>query len=321
MRSKGKLERKKRKTKQKRKKGNKKKEKEKREKQKNKTQGKPTTRLPRPPPSSSRHTSANLGGRPSSDSCSEGCRSAASRSSPPLAGSSQASPTRPLAHLIPRHKSLFRDTSLMDQQDAGTVWKHSSGDLHSRLKTRKILGVGETDNGDIHRSKISQVLGHNEHLYVKLPKGFWSAHVIMGAGVTMEAVLLLLAPSIASSLGVTPHLDEDATPAARVAGAALAGLCVFVWSLLGTSDKHYARTMLLSMITYHVLAVCVAGAAAFTEDDVDAVDEYRLAMVVALRAAMCLLCLAYFYSIAGYTPIRGQKPSGFPQSSCSRKEN
>ncbi|CAG7831129.1 unnamed protein product [Allacma fusca] len=32
--------------------------------------------------------------------------------------------------------------------------KHSSGDLHSRLKTRKILGVGETDNGDIHRSKI-----------------------------------------------------------------------------------------------------------------------------------------------------------------------
>nr|XP_027206812.1 uncharacterized protein LOC113800266 [Penaeus vannamei] len=168
---------------------------------------------------------------------------------------------------------------------------------------------------------ISQVLGHNEHLYVKLPKGFWSAHVIMGAGVTMEAVLLLLAPSIASSLGVTPHLDEDATPAARVAGAALAGLCVFVWSLLGTSDKHYARTMLLSMITYHVLAVCVAGAAAFTEDDVDAVDEYRLAMVVALRAAMCLLCLAYFYSIAGYTPIRGQKPSGFPQSSCSRKEN
>lgn len=199
--------------------------------------------------------------------------------------------------------------------------KHSSGDLHSRLKTRKILGVGETDNGDIHRSKISQVLGHNEHLYVKLPKGFWSAHVIMGAGVTMEAVLLLLAPSIASSLGVTPHLDEDATPAARVAGAALAGLCVFVWSLLGTSDKHYARTMLLSMITYHVLAVCVAGAAAFTEDDVDAVDEYRLAMVVALRAAMCLLCLAYFYSIAGYTPIRGQKPSGFPQSSCSRKEN
>ncbi|RXG53638.1 Tumor protein p53-inducible protein 11 [Armadillidium vulgare] len=30
--------------------------------------------------------------------------------------------------------------------------KHSSSDLLSRLKTRKILGVGETDNGDIHQS-------------------------------------------------------------------------------------------------------------------------------------------------------------------------
>ena len=33
--------------------------------------------------------------------------------------------------------------------------KHSSGDLHSRLKTRKLLGVGETDDGDVHRSKVS----------------------------------------------------------------------------------------------------------------------------------------------------------------------
>ena len=33
--------------------------------------------------------------------------------------------------------------------------KHSSGDLHSRLKTRKLLGVGETDDGDVHRSKVN----------------------------------------------------------------------------------------------------------------------------------------------------------------------
>lgn len=33
----------------------------------------------------------------------------------------------------------------------------SSGDLHSRLKTRKLLGVGETDDGDVHRSKVSNL--------------------------------------------------------------------------------------------------------------------------------------------------------------------
>ncbi|KAK8381807.1 hypothetical protein O3P69_015077 [Scylla paramamosain] len=219
--------------------------------------------------------------------------------------------------------------------------KHSSGDLHSRLKTRKILGVGETDNGDIHRSKISQVLGHNEHLYVKLPRGFWSAHVAMGVGVTLEAGLLLLTPGLASRLGLMPcgddDDDDDDTTASRVAGAALAGLCVFVWSLLGTSDKHYARTMLLSMLTYQILSICVTAGAALTQQEPTLVVEEeggaaegrdgeesllgsRLALFVGLRALMCLLCLAYFYSIAGYAPIRGTKPTGFRQPSHLQKD-
>ncbi|XP_068202480.1 tumor protein p53-inducible protein 11-like isoform X2 [Palaemon carinicauda] len=207
-------------------------------------------------------------------------------------------------------------------QDGSSVWKHSSGDLHSRLKTRKILGVGETDNGDIHRSKISQVLGHNEHLYVKLPRGFWSAHVVMGVTVTIEAALLLLTPSWAATVGVMPPFDDDdATSASRMAGAALAGLCVFVWSILGTSDKHYARTMLLSMLTYHVLAVCVTGAAAMTGDNAEGIKGNRLAAITGARATMCLLCLAYFYSIAGYTPIRGQRPMGYQQHCHINKEH
>lgn len=208
------------------------------------------------------------------------------------------------------------------QQDAGAVWKHSSGDLHSRLKTRKILGVGETDNGDVHRSKISQVLGHNEHLYVKLPRGFWTAHVLMGVGVSLEAVLLLLMPGLASRLGILPSVPEEATAAVRVAGAALAGLCVFVWSLLGTSDKHYARTMLLSMLTYCILSICVATASALThQKEGEGLFESQLAIIVGIRALMCLLCLAYYSSIAGYAPIRGQKPSGFRQPSHGPKEH
>ena len=35
--------------------------------------------------------------------------------------------------------------------------KHSQTDLVSRLKTRKILGVGgEDDDGEVHRSKVGQ---------------------------------------------------------------------------------------------------------------------------------------------------------------------
>ncbi|XP_067945520.1 uncharacterized protein [Watersipora subatra] len=54
-------------------------------------------------------------------------------------------------------KSLYTDKRDTLQK------KPSSADLQSRLKSRKLLGVGVTDDGlDIHRSKVSQILGHNE---------------------------------------------------------------------------------------------------------------------------------------------------------------
>ena len=41
--------------------------------------------------------------------------------------------------------------------------KHSQTDLVSRLKTRKILGVGgEDDDGEVHRSKVR--VGRGKHL-------------------------------------------------------------------------------------------------------------------------------------------------------------
>ncbi|CAL4058646.1 unnamed protein product, partial [Meganyctiphanes norvegica] len=189
--------------------------------------------------------------------------------------------------------------------------KHSSGDLHSRLKTRKILGVGETDNGDIHRSKISQVLGHNEHLYVKLPKGFWTWHMGVGAAVTLEAALLLLTPTVAPLLGLAPPLpaQETSTVHTRMAGAALAGLGVFIWSVLGTSDKHFARSMLLSVFTYHLLAAAITGLTTIMQDVEEGVSKVRVAVMCGLRVIVGLLCLCYFHKIAAFQPIRGQRSS------------
>uniref|UniRef100_A0A8C9MIX5 Tumor protein p53-inducible protein 11 n=1 Tax=Serinus canaria TaxID=9135 RepID=A0A8C9MIX5_SERCA len=54
--------------------------------------------------------------------------------------------------------------------------KHSQTDLVSRLKTRKILGVGgEDDDGEVHRSKISQVLGNEIKFAVREPLGLSAA--------------------------------------------------------------------------------------------------------------------------------------------------
>ncbi|CAF1303151.1 unnamed protein product [Didymodactylos carnosus] len=50
--------------------------------------------------------------------------------------------------------------------------KNSCGDLQSRLKVRKVLGVGKCgDDGDIYSSKISQILGHSDHLVYYTPNG------------------------------------------------------------------------------------------------------------------------------------------------------
>jgi hypothetical protein len=46
--------------------------------------------------------------------------------------------------------------------------KSSCGDLQSRLKVRKVLGVGDA-SGSLSSSKISQILGQSDHFIVKLP--------------------------------------------------------------------------------------------------------------------------------------------------------
>ncbi|XP_009571413.1 PREDICTED: tumor protein p53-inducible protein 11-like, partial [Fulmarus glacialis] len=73
--------------------------------------------------------------------------------------------------------------------------KHSQTDLVSRLKTRKILGVGGGgDDGagqQVHRSKISQVLGNEIKFAVREPLGLrvWQlVSAVMFSGVAIMAL-------------------------------------------------------------------------------------------------------------------------------------
>nr|XP_058924602.1 tumor protein p53-inducible protein 11 isoform X1 [Kogia breviceps] len=70
--------------------------------------------------------------------------------------------------------------------------KHSQTDLVSRLKTRKILGVGgEDDDGEVHRSKISQVLGNEMKFAVREPLGLrvWQfVSAVLFSGIAVMAL-------------------------------------------------------------------------------------------------------------------------------------
>lgn len=58
-----------------------------------------------------------------------------------------------------------RQDKMAAKQPPPLMKKHSQTDLVSRLKTRKILGVGgEDDDGEVHRSKVGHALGSSsEH--------------------------------------------------------------------------------------------------------------------------------------------------------------
>ncbi|KAK2712522.1 tumor protein p53-inducible protein 11-like [Artemia franciscana] len=138
--------------------------------------------------------------------------------------------------------------------------KNSTGDLLSRLKSRKMLGVGETENGEIHRSKISQLLGCNEHLYVKFPRGLsiwqWTNILFLSS----HGLSLMLAPKFGAaiaSLQLSPAPSSDELASHRLHGAALLGFSFLLWRFIETTDKTEARTTTASLGIYHALVLSV----------------------------------------------------------------
>ncbi|XP_064635854.1 tumor protein p53-inducible protein 11-like isoform X5 [Lineus longissimus] len=154
-----------------------------------------------------------------------------------------------------QHHSEFCFTSMNQLYRILFNRKHSSGDLHSRLKTRKLLGVGETDDGDVHRSKLSQILGHSENLYVKLPRGLRIWQVLVA---TMFSVVSLWALSFPSNLfNLTFETPEggNAILPVRLYGAALLSLSIVFWSTVQSVDRDVIRWALMASIVYFVIQI------------------------------------------------------------------
>ncbi|XP_076313242.1 tumor protein p53-inducible protein 11-like isoform X6 [Tachypleus tridentatus] len=186
--------------------------------------------------------------------------------------------------------------------------KHSSGDLHSRLKTRKILGVGETDNGDIHRSKISQVLGHNEHLFVKFPRGFQVWHLSVAIIFTLCGLMNLFLPDQWYDITLKHQVigDLNANLATRFYGITLLALAFVLWSFWGTYDKNIARVLLSAVALCHFLQLIAMILHTWNE------GELRLRRLLALVVRLILVSLnGYFYWALGRNPMGIRKSASF----------
>ncbi|MFH4984252.1 hypothetical protein AB6A40_010961 [Gnathostoma spinigerum] len=125
--------------------------------------------------------------------------------------------------------------------------KQSASDLQSRLKTRKLLGVGELvgDNGDIYRSKISQLLGINESLYVRLPRGLLIWNSLLTVYIYVTGAMCMFAPSLATYIEfgyATPPTDLFPF---RMYGAVMLTFGLLFRGLLALKDTRSEISVLL----------------------------------------------------------------------------
>ncbi|XP_041729538.2 tumor protein p53-inducible protein 11-like [Coregonus clupeaformis] len=122
--------------------------------------------------------------------------------------------------------------------------KHSQTDLVSRLKTRKILGVGgEDDDGEVHRSKISQMLGNQMRFGVREPIGLRIWILISAVLFTTIALIALVFPSQLYELVFELRTTRISI---RLYGGALLSVSLIMWKGLYTAEKAIIQWTLLT---------------------------------------------------------------------------
>uniref|UniRef100_A0A8C2F2I6 Tumor protein p53-inducible protein 11 n=1 Tax=Cyprinus carpio TaxID=7962 RepID=A0A8C2F2I6_CYPCA len=126
--------------------------------------------------------------------------------------------------------------------------KHSQTDLVSRLKSRKVLGVGgEDDDGEVHRSKISQMLGNEMKFAVREPIGLRLWLLISAVLFTSTSLMALAFPSQLYEI-----IFEITTSriSIRLYGGALLCISLILWNGLYTAEKVIIQWTLLTEACY-----------------------------------------------------------------------
>ncbi|KAE8606291.1 hypothetical protein XENTR_v10010664 [Xenopus tropicalis] len=175
--------------------------------------------------------------------------------------------------------------------------KHSQTDLVSRLKTRKILGVGgEDDDGEVHRSKISQVLGNEIKFAVREPLGLRLWQFLSAVIFTGIAVMALTFPDqlYAAVFDSGPVSSKTST---RLYGGALFSISLIIWNSMYTAEKVIIRWTLLTEACYLGIQLLVTA--------VTVIESGTPSLTTAAVLSICLLFAlisVYFYYQVGRRP-------------------
>ncbi|KAG5839147.1 hypothetical protein ANANG_G00201860 [Anguilla anguilla] len=181
--------------------------------------------------------------------------------------------------------------------------KHSQTDLISRLKTRKILGVGgEDDDGEVHRSKISQMLGNEIKFAVREPVGLrvWilvcpitgNAPFFFGSLFTSIAVMALVFPNQLYEVVFDKELSVTSI-SIRLYGGALLSISLIMWNGLYTAEKIVIQWTLLTEACYFAVQFLVTS---FTLVEIGSVSNAAILLLLS-RVLFLVVSLSYYYHL------------------------
>ncbi|XP_028842271.1 tumor protein p53-inducible protein 11b [Denticeps clupeoides] len=171
--------------------------------------------------------------------------------------------------------------------------KHSQTDLVSRLKSRKILGVGgEDDDGEVHRSKISQMLGNEIKFAVKEPVGLRLWILFSAVVFTVVALMALVFPN--QLYEVVFDAEQTVTSiSVRLYGGAVLSLSLIMWNGLYTAEKVIIQWTLLSEACYFAIQFFVTSV---TLVELGFLSNASILLLLS-RLLFLMVSLAYYYQL------------------------
>ncbi|XP_006995474.1 tumor protein p53-inducible protein 11 isoform X1 [Peromyscus maniculatus bairdii] len=189
------------------------------------------------------------------------------------------------------------EDNMAAKQPPPLMKKHSQTDLVSRLKTRKILGVGgEDDDGEVHRSKISQVLGNEIKFAVREPLGLRVWQFLSAVLFSSVAIMALALPDQLYDAVFDGAEVTSKTPI-RLYGGALLSISLIMWNALYTAEKVIIRWTLLTEACYFgVQSLVVTATLAET-----GLMSLGTLLLLASRLLFVLVSIYYYYQV-------GRKP-------------
>ncbi|XP_033126269.1 tumor protein p53-inducible protein 11-like isoform X2 [Anneissia japonica] len=191
--------------------------------------------------------------------------------------------------------------------------KQSSGDLQSRLKTRKLLGVGESEDGSVPMSKISQILGNDDHFLLAFPAGLRLWQVTTSFVFTAVALMAIIFPSKLILYSNIPECSAENNYPIMFFGASLACLAVLFWSAVYSPSRHVIRWTLVAQILYFALQTIVFISMIWEINTF----SFLNVVIVVFHVLLTTISLLYYLRIIGYRFSTGRR---IPYENCDKAD-